>query len=74
LRLCEREIAVTTDAEDHAPAELTGAELVVRTLVDLGVGVVFGYPGGAVLPARRLDIACESGSGEVRRARIEDRR
>ena len=46
----EREIAVTTDAEDHAPAELTGAELVVRTLVDLGVEVVFGYPGGAVLP------------------------
>ena len=41
---------MTTDAEDHAPAELTGAELVVRTLVDLGVEVVFGYPGGAVLP------------------------
>ena len=41
---------MTTDAEDHAPAELTGAELVVRTLVDLGVDVVFGYPGGAVLP------------------------
>ena len=39
-----------TDAEDQAPAELTGAELVVRTLVDLGVDVVFGYPGGAVLP------------------------
>ena len=29
---------------------MTGAELVVRTLVDLGVEVVFGYPGGAVLP------------------------
>ena len=41
---------MTTDAEDHAPAEMTGAELVVRTLVDLGVEVVFGYPGGAVLP------------------------
>ena len=41
---------MTTDAEDHAPAEPTGAELVVRTLVDLGVEVVFGYPGGAVLP------------------------
>ena len=41
---------MTTDAEDHAPAEFTGAELVVRTLVDLGVEVVFGYPGGAVLP------------------------
>ena len=41
---------MTTDAEDQAPAEMTGAELVVRTLVDLGVDVVFGYPGGAVLP------------------------
>ncbi len=41
---------MTTDAEAHAPAEPTGAELVVRTLVDLGVDVVFGYPGGAVLP------------------------
>ena len=41
---------MTTDAEDHAPAEMTGAELVIRTLVDLGVEVVFGYPGGAVLP------------------------
>ena len=41
---------MTVDAEDHPPAELTGAELVVRTLVDLGVEVMFGYPGGAVLP------------------------
>ncbi|PPR77565.1 MAG: Acetolactate synthase isozyme 3 large subunit, partial [Alphaproteobacteria bacterium MarineAlpha2_Bin1] len=30
--------------------ELTGAELVVRTLNDLGVDIIFGYPGGAVLP------------------------
>lgn len=29
---------------------LTGAQIVVRTLVDQGVEVVFGYPGGAVLP------------------------
>ena len=41
---------MTSAAEDRPPAELTGAELVVRTLVDLGVEVVFGYPGGAVLP------------------------
>ena len=45
-----KEIVVTSEAADHASAELTGAELVVRTLVDLGVDVVFGYPGGAVLP------------------------
>ncbi len=31
-------------------AELTGAEIVVQTLIDQGVEVVFGYPGGAVLP------------------------
>ena len=31
-------------------AEMTGAEIVVQALTDLGVEVVFGYPGGAVLP------------------------
>src|SRR5436305_11985845 len=29
---------------------LSGAEMVVRSLVDQGVEVLFGYPGGAVLP------------------------
>jgi acetolactate synthase-1/2/3 large subunit len=29
---------------------LTGAQMVVRALVDNGVEVLFGYPGGAVLP------------------------
>src|SRR5437667_513217 len=29
---------------------LSGAEMVVRALVDQGVDVLFGYPGGAVLP------------------------
>ncbi|MFM8377225.1 MAG: thiamine pyrophosphate-binding protein, partial [Phenylobacterium sp.] len=29
---------------------LTGAEIVVRALVDQGVEALFGYPGGAVLP------------------------
>ena len=32
------------------PAHLTGAEIVVQALSDLGVDTVFGYPGGAVLP------------------------
>jgi acetolactate synthase-1/2/3 large subunit len=31
-------------------AEMTGAEMVVKALRDQGVEVVFGYPGGAVLP------------------------
>ena len=30
--------------------ELEGAEILVRTLADLGVEFIFGYPGGAVLP------------------------
>ena len=29
---------------------ISGAEIVIRALVDQGVDVVFGYPGGAVLP------------------------
>src|ERR1700741_5034856 len=29
---------------------LSGAEIVVRALIDQGVDVLFGYPGGAVLP------------------------
>ena len=29
---------------------LTGAEIVLKSLIDQGVEVVFGYPGGAVLP------------------------
>jgi acetolactate synthase I/II/III large subunit len=29
---------------------LSGAEIVIRALIDQGVEVVFGYPGGAVLP------------------------
>ena len=33
-----------------APRDLTGAEIVVQALADLGVELVFGYPGGAVLP------------------------
>ena len=37
--------ATTTDA----PA-LTGAQVVIQALVDQGVEVIFGYPGGAVLP------------------------
>ena len=32
------------------PVMMTGAEMVVRALVDNGVDVIFGYPGGAVLP------------------------
>src|SRR6476661_8568275 len=32
------------------PRELSGADMLVQALTDLGVEYVFGYPGGAVLP------------------------
>ncbi|HEY1446923.1 MAG TPA: acetolactate synthase 3 large subunit [Caulobacteraceae bacterium] len=35
---------------DQAEEILTGAQIVVRALVDQGVTDLFGYPGGAVLP------------------------
>src|SRR3989338_5927082 len=33
-----------------AAQEMSGAEIVVKALVDQGVDTIFGYPGGAVLP------------------------
>lgn len=33
-----------------AAQEMTGAEIVIKALVDQGVDTIFGYPGGAVLP------------------------
>ncbi|MGH6959467.1 MAG: thiamine pyrophosphate-binding protein, partial [Dongiaceae bacterium] len=33
-----------------ATQEMTGAQMVIRALMDQGVDVIFGYPGGAVLP------------------------
>ncbi len=41
---------IETDASASAEEILTGAEMVVRALVDQGVTDLFGYPGGAVLP------------------------
>ena len=32
------------------PAEQSGADILIAALSDLGVEVIFGYPGGAVLP------------------------
>ncbi len=39
-----------TQSAPPAPEIMTGAEIVVRALVDQGVTDLFGYPGGAVLP------------------------
>ncbi|MDO9473609.1 MAG: acetolactate synthase 3 large subunit [Caulobacter sp.] len=46
---------MTAQTTINAPAqtaarEMTGAEIVVQALVDQGVDILFGYPGGAVLP------------------------
>ncbi|HVJ55025.1 MAG TPA: acetolactate synthase 3 large subunit [Aliidongia sp.] len=40
---------MTTGTETEQ-AKLNGAEIVLKALVDQGVEVIFGYPGGAVLP------------------------
>ena len=37
------------DAKPHS-TPMTGADIVIRSLVDQGVDTIFGYPGGAVLP------------------------
>ncbi|HYH21955.1 MAG TPA: thiamine pyrophosphate-binding protein, partial [Azospirillum sp.] len=33
-----------------AEQKLTGAQIVIKALKDQGVDIIFGYPGGAVLP------------------------
>jgi acetolactate synthase I/II/III large subunit len=42
--------AVMSRLEHVAPQQLTGAQSVVRSLEELDVEVIFGIPGGAVLP------------------------
>src|SRR6201989_903917 len=44
---------MTTNANSHltTPTRLTGSEILWATLVGEGVTTVFGYPGGAILPA-----------------------
>lgn len=37
-------------AKEGSARELTGAEIVIQAMLDNGTEVVFGYPGGAVLP------------------------
>lgn len=41
------------DDNSNSPVqeEITGAEALMRSLVDEGVEVIFGYPGGAIMPA-----------------------
>ncbi|MDP3174963.1 MAG: acetolactate synthase 3 large subunit [Phenylobacterium sp.] len=45
----QQTITAEADAKPQ-DATMTGAEILVRALIDQGVEVIFGYPGGAVLP------------------------
>ena len=49
--MASKEQAHTADAHLTTPTKLTGAEILWATLVGEGVTTVFGYPGGAILPA-----------------------
>jgi len=51
--MSETQMHQTNQSEKHTSddaMEMTGAEMVVRALIDNGVQDIFGYPGGAVLP------------------------
>ena len=48
--LCENGNDVRYGAREQMTRQMTGARMVVQALKDQGVDVVFGYPGGAVLP------------------------
>jgi acetolactate synthase-1/2/3 large subunit len=39
-----------SEMEHDMARKMTGAEIVIKALADQGVEVIFGYPGGAVLP------------------------
>jgi acetolactate synthase-1/2/3 large subunit len=43
-------IQQSIDTQQPAAAQMSGAELVIKALIDQGVDTIFGYPGGAVLP------------------------
>jgi acetolactate synthase-1/2/3 large subunit len=49
-RIDARKGAAHPKRKDFIVAEKSGADILVECLIDLGVEVVFGYPGGAVLP------------------------
>ena len=44
------ETSAKTSGEGEDKMTTNGADAILRVLEDLGVDVIFGYPGGAVLP------------------------
>ncbi|NMW25915.1 acetolactate synthase, large subunit, biosynthetic type, partial [Rhodanobacter denitrificans] len=45
-----RKAETRTDRHPLAGQNMSGAEVIVQVLADEGVGVMFGYSGGAILP------------------------
>ena len=45
----------TSQPKKVAPQQMTGAQAVIRSLEELDVDVIFGIPGGAVLPVYDFD-------------------
>ena len=48
--MTETPIAADPAPRGHNVRPLTGSHVLVRALEQLGVEVVFGYPGGAIMP------------------------
>jgi acetolactate synthase I/II/III large subunit len=46
--------AVNTNASGATPQEMSGAEILVESLIRQGVEVVFAYPGGASMPIHQV--------------------
>ncbi|MFZ4540702.1 MAG: biosynthetic-type acetolactate synthase large subunit [Rickettsiales bacterium] len=49
-RASTRELKTREAARDSDAREMTGAEIIIQSMLDCETEVVFGYPGGAVLP------------------------
>ena len=46
----EKQARSTPAQKPNPEMAMTGAEIIIRALIDQGVDTIFGYPGGAVLP------------------------
>src|SRR6188768_644577 len=42
--------AVSPEVQDQPKKKITGSEVLLRSLIAEGVDIIFGYPGGAIMP------------------------
>jgi hypothetical protein len=49
MKTCVSESVAQTPGQAQQPRGRNGAQVLIDTLAELGVEVIFGYPGGAVL-------------------------